>query len=176
MPVHYLIRLLAHIIDSTSTMELSLQLCVVVCLGAMVTGRQVFDLTHTLDTDAPQYPLHNLYSNLPPFSFFKSTKLIKGYFYGDVWWVDIFVVSWLIVQYKIYTCISLKLRAFYIYCFPLCLYKRTYASVSISGLKRVQWSSMSIWGPTLMHQVILVVVGKLCMRFPLRGSLVRELS
>lgn len=64
-----------------------------VCRFSIAEGRRVYDLTHTLDSDAPKYPVRAFDSNMPDFEYFKSTSLYADYHTEEMWLV-VFILTY----------------------------------------------------------------------------------
>lgn len=69
-----------------------LSIWLIVTWFGTLEGRRVYDLTHTLDSDAPKWPVQGISPNLPAFEYFKSTTLFADYS-GTAWLVHSFSCS-----------------------------------------------------------------------------------
>lgn len=54
------------------------------------SGRRVYDLTHTLDENAPKYPLQQF--GVPPFNYYGSKSLIAKYLAEAMWYVCFVII------------------------------------------------------------------------------------
>lgn len=69
---------------------------VLILVSSTVSARKIYDLTHTFDGYAPQYPLGFLGIDEDSFTSFKMTTLTEQYF-GEMWQVFITNIDYLIL-------------------------------------------------------------------------------